>query len=91
MLENTIIGNTQGTSAKKNKLTLAQAQVLFIELCLQYEVDPMKIIRRSRNAKVCEARILIIKDMYKAGARTWQIKEIIPRDDSTLRYSRNKV
>ena len=72
-------------------MTTLEAKELFHALCLKYKVDPRKVIRRGRNSIVCEARMLIIKDLYAAGVKTGQIRQIIPRDPSTLWYARRKV
>jgi len=72
-------------------MNLAEVRELFHKLCVQHGVEPQKIIRKHGVSKVREARVLIIQEMYEAGAKTWQIKEIIPRDDSTLWHARKKV
>ena len=72
-------------------MILDEALTLFKSLCVKHKADPIRMIRRTRNAMECEQRILIIKDMYEAGAKTWQIRKIIPRDESTLRHARKKV
>lgn len=72
-------------------MTLHEIKELFFKLCTKHGADPNKMIRRTRMAHECEQRILIIKDMYAAGAKTWQIQKIIPRDESTLRHARRKV
>jgi len=72
-------------------MNLAEVRELFHKLCVQHNIEPQKIILKHGVSKVREARALIIKAMYEAGAKTWQIKEIIPRDDSTLWHARKKV
>lgn len=72
-------------------MTLAEARRLFDALCKDNGVKQSQIIRRRGLPKICEARIRIIQDLHAAGAKVWQIKEIIPRDETTIRHSIRKV
>lgn len=71
-------------------MNVQKVKELFFSLCIKHDIDPLKIIRRHGTADVREKRMLIVREMYEAGAKTWQIKEIIPRDSSTLWHAKNK-
>ncbi len=65
-------------------MTLAEVREQFHKLCIELQVTPAQIIKRRGTAKVQEARKIIIKTLYASGAKTWQIKEVLPRDSTTL-------
>ena len=90
--KNMTTGNTPniGRKRKRKRITLAELRKFFGNRCDYYGITEAQIIRRHGKARICEARILIVKDMYEAGAKTWQIQEIIPRDHTTLTYFRRK-
>lgn len=67
-------------------MTLAELRRMFDKLCVEYDVTPEQIIRRHGKAKISEARTLIMQEMRRHGAKVWQIQEIIPRDQTTIRH-----
>lgn len=68
-------------------MTLAELRRMFDRLCKEHDVTQNQIIRPHGNARIREARTLIMQEMRRNGAKVWQIQYVIPRDQTTIRHN----